>query len=483
MKICKGYGSTLFISNYDNQHNLTLKLTNVIARDDGVLNRPVDFLETGLAPKDCPDEWTGSQILSINTDEAVPPRINGIAIGGNHGHPCAIDVLHYGHGKTCRDVGSVWVDDAGVTFYLVQVPNDDQLTFVSENVGESIDKYDFVLKITGKLKYVRNGQSTCDVLPAEQIMKYLTPAIKHQQIDFFALQNGQKKRVITSVEADLAQIREVYDVINPATVGPALEKARPNGGFDSMPVISNYGEKMLNVDCKHCVLDDGTYINDFKVEKLSNVHFNSYMGAMCQERRDFFGGGVFRYMPKTLPFITDEGSFDFTTPKNLKSQFPKKHLLTKDSWANPDNPPNRFIDILRDKDGHNKMGFATGYLPLYDGEPEIRKQNLSHAIDIRTSLKLYPVFKDGDLDCARGVAYKKYFKIEKDGAYSYEITYEGVRYVYCDFFAKDSLEFTALGKVSILEISNDICIENINGKIAITSNSDTPQYAVLKEVL
>ncbi len=483
MKVCKGYGSTLFICKYDQEHNLTQKLVNVIAGDDGVLNRPVDFLESGLASVNEFDEWTSTPLLAVNTDEAVPPRINGIAIGGNHGHPCAIDVIHYSHGKTCRDVGSVWRDQAGVCFYLVQVSNDDVITFVSENVSESKDKYDFVLTVTGKLTYVRSGCNTADVVPESQVLKYFTPAIRHQSIDLFIVKDGKRHRVISASEGERAEIREIYDVINPSTVGPALEKARPNGGFEHKPIVSDYGEKMLHYDATYSILDDGTYINDFYLERLTDVHFDSYMGAMCQERRDFFGGGVFRYMPKTLPFTTEEGTFDFTTPKSLKSQFPKRHDLTKESWADIDNPPNRFIDLLRDKDGHNKMGFATGYLPLYDGVPEIRSKNLKHAIDIRTSLKLYPVFKEGDLKNARGVAYKKYFKIDKDTAYYYEITYNGTRYIYCDFFAPDGLTIDVENNVELLEISDNASYRLENGKLNVKSTSDKPQYAVFKEVL
>ena len=327
MKICKGYGSTLFISNFDDDFNLVQKMTNVIASDDGVLNRPVDFLESGLAPKNCSDEWTCSPVLAINTDEAVPPRVNTIAIGGNHGHPCAIEVIHYGHGKTCRDVGSVYKDEDGVIFYLVQVPNEDVLTFVSENVGKSKYDYAFVLKITGKLTFVRSGLNTLDVRPEVQVLKYLTPAIRHEKIDLFIIQDGKRKRVIKDEEGETAQIREVYSVINPATVGPALEKNRPKEGYDKCPIISDYGEKMLGYDATYNILDDGTYINDFYIEKLSEATFNSYMGVMAQERRDFFGGGVFRYMPKTLPFTADGVTYDFTKPKSIESAFPKKHSL------------------------------------------------------------------------------------------------------------------------------------------------------------
>lgn len=483
MKFYKSTTNALFISKYDQNNNLILKLTNVSARDDGVSNRPIDFLETGLAPNNCLDEWTSAPTLSINTDEAVPPFINDTPIGGNHGHPCAIEVLHYEHGKTCKDIGSVWVDEKGVVFYLVQVQNPDVLVFVSENVGESKDKYEFVLKVTGKLSFVRNALNTTPIIPEEQAVKFLCPAIKHEKLDVFAVIGNKKHRALKTTNADRAEIHEVYYIINPATVGPALEKARPNGGFEYNPIISDFGEKMLLHDATHCVLDDGTYLNDFYIERLTDVELTYYFGIMAQTRRDFFGGGVFRYMPKTLPFTTEQGTFDFSEPKNLTSKFPSKHLLTKESWTDANNPPNRFIDLLRDENGHNKMGYACGYLPVYDGAPEIRKNNISSAVNIVATRKLYPVFVSDNHKTARGVGYKKYFNIEKDTAYSYDITYNGVKYIYCDFFAPNCLNIKACGKIELLEISNNATYQVENGNLIVSSTSDKPQYAVFKEIL
>ena len=483
MKIYKSPTCALLVSKYDENNNLILKLSNVVANDDGVSNRTIDFLETGLAPIDCFDEWTCAPTLSIGTDEAVPPFINDTPIGGNHGHPCAIEILHYGHGKTCRDIGSVWKDENGTLFYLVQVQNCDILTVVSQNVGKSKDQYQFVLKIAGNLSFVRNGQNKEPICPDDQVLKFLCPAVRHQNLDIFAVNGNQKQRVIRAVTADSVEIRETYNIINPATVGPALEKARPSDGFSYHPIISDFGEKMLYLDCKHCVLDDGTYLNDFYLERLTDVYLDNYMGVMCQTRRDFFGGGVFRFMPKTLPFTTEQGTFDFSNPKNLTSPFPTKHYLTKESWADKDNPPNRFVDLLRDKDGHNKMGYASGYLPLYDGAPELRSKNLNSAICIVSTRKLYPFFKDKNPKTAKGVAYKKYFKIEKDIAYSYSITYNGAKYIYCDFFAPDSLSIEVNGKVELLELSPLANYKVENGKIIVNSTSNTPQYAVFKEIL
>ena len=35
------------------------------------------------------------------------------------------------------------------------------------------------------------------------------------------------------------------------------------------------------------------------------------MGAMFQEKLDIYGGGMFRYIPKLLPFNCPDGKFDF----------------------------------------------------------------------------------------------------------------------------------------------------------------------------
>ena len=488
MKVYIGYGSTLFISKFNEEFEVSQKFTNILANDDGCVNRPVEFLETGLCTKNEPDAWLPDITLSNNTDEANPPEVNGIHIGGNHGHPCAIQVLATNHNKTCKDVGAVYVDDAGIKYHLTTVENKDMLQIVSFNVGKSKDAYKFITTITGNLTYVENGRDNSTIKPEKQLLKYLTPAIRHTRRDLFIIKDGVKSRVLGYAEGDYAEIHEHYYVINPATVGPALYENRPKNGYTRMPIISEYGEEMISYTLKYLVLDDGTILTDFDAKRLTGVVFNSLFGAMSQARKNLLGGGIYRYYPKVLPMQNEKGLCDFTYPIDITSVYPNDKLpkrkdLTKEYWANPDSPPDRFIDYIRDKNGDNKIGYAIGYLPIYDGEPSVRKNNITYAIHIRDTLKLYPNFKDGNIESAKGVAYKKYFPITNPNAPYYTITFDGIRYIYCDFFANESLSFDLTGKIELLEKSDGTCYSVENGKLIVSANATKPEYAVFKEIL
>ena len=63
-------------------------------------------------------------------DDINPVHIQGSYIGGNHGFYCVDVVLSSSHGKTQKDIGSVWKDGAGLNYCLVKVPDENTLWFV-----------------------------------------------------------------------------------------------------------------------------------------------------------------------------------------------------------------------------------------------------------------------------------------------------------------------------------------------------------------
>ena len=179
------------------------------------------------------------------------------------------------------------------------------------------------------------------------------------------------------------------------------------------------------------------------------------MGAMFQERIDAFGGGVRRYIPKTKHIDTPEGVFDFSRPYPLDSEiFPKDKFVTEEYYTNPNSPPDRIVDYFFDEKGIAKLGFACGYLPLYDGAPEYRSKHLSEATELIYTRKAYPTFLTGTFSRVQGIAYKKYFPVSSNAASWYSVQAEGKTYLYADFFEQTTLQIPIQGKATLLEKSD-----------------------------
>ncbi|MBE7025275.1 MAG: hypothetical protein E7408_04395 [Ruminococcaceae bacterium] len=451
---------------YSEKYDLVQKFRG-IDLTHGTFNDPVDFMEAGLIRRDKWDCFHLDIPFAISNDEAVPCIINDTWIGAGHGHPCCVALYAPRHDKTIADVGSVWKDDAGVTFTLLHVATEDHLVFVSENIGTLCD-YKFVMQISGKLTYVSDGANTAPI-PAgeEQSTVYLTRAYKFTKKRVIIIKDGKERILYGSAECDSARIEEEYELRNPATVAPALTAARPSGGFTDQPDLGDFGETMLIHRMRYHILPDGTVLCDFEHEKTMDIRFDRWLGAMYQEKLDVFGGAIHRRIPKTLPLTLSDGTFDFNTPVSLeKGIYPESDpLITKEFWATPASPPDRVVDYFRDKEGHDRLGFACGYLPLYDGVPEKRLKHLTHTGYFKNTRKVYPTFMNGDLSSVRGIAYKKYFKQNADRASFYSITFEGKTYVYADFIEERALEIPACGRVTLYEKSEDVSYEVKNNTI------------------
>ena len=254
-------------------------------------------------------------------------------------------------------------------------------------------------------------------------------------------------------ECDYVELQEEYDIINPATVGPAIARLRPQGGYQKQPAFNEYGEPMCNVIWTYRVMPDGGILSYFTLKKLMDVQVQRFVGVMHQEKQDVYGGGIWRYLPKTLPFTCKEGTFDYSYPIPIshKSPYPYGGAITKQYWANPASPCERAVDYFRDKDGRDKLAFATGFLPLFDGEPQIRKQHLVDTVVLKFTRKHYPTFMNGDVPNLKGVGYKKYFVPQTDGASYYTVEAEGKTFIYADFFKQNTLRIPYKGSVSVLE--------------------------------
>lgn len=461
----------MFRSSFNEEYDIVHQFTNIIGAPIS-RNGQVDFLSSALTPKVGGDSWNAPIILSSSSDEAPPCVINGAFIGGGHGQPCCVTIHSPMHNKTLKDLGAVYTDDDGVRFTIVEIENEDYVKVVSENIGESEVKYNFKLEIAGKLKFLSDGCDKSDIIIEEQFPRtYLSNALRHRRRQVVVYKDGKAKTLLNSCECDYGEIQESYDIINPATIAPALTSERPDGGYKHLPMLSDFGKPMVSLDHKFIITPDGTIIVDFVIKKLMDVRLDNYMGVMYQEKRNVYGGGIHRVLCKVKPITTEEGTFDFSKPYPLRgAAFPNHIVPGREYWANPDSPFDRIVDYFRDIDGKDKLGFSCGYLPVYDGHPNIRKNIVDSLMLLYKTRKAYPYFISGDkVKTAHGVCYKKFFTPEQRSSV-YSIPFEDKKYIYFDIFENTSLSFKTSGEISLFEKDGDLTYKIENGIITVSGN-------------
>lgn len=462
MLVCNTKGFLVVRTEFNNEFYLIQKFRG-IDNSSSLYNNPVDFMESGLMYKYKSDYWHIDIPFALNTDEAVPAFVNGEFIGANHGSHCAIEVYAPKHRKTFADIGSLWQDEQGVQFTLLQVYDEDYLLFASENQGKSLVDYTFVKTINGKLIPMDSFSEQTVIVPKEQKTVDLCRSIRNKSKKVVAFIDGQERNLKREFECDYVEIREEYDIINPATVAVSLRKSRPTNGYDKQLDLADYGESMLSCSLVYRIAEDGTIFTIFDYKKLMDVKFERFMGAMYQEKLDVYNGGIWRYVPKILPFETNEGYFDFSQPTNISSEaFPNNITLTRDFFEDSGSPCDRVVDYFRDKEGQNKLSFACGFLPVYDGQAEIRSKQVENVLHLKYTRKYYPTFADGNLQHIKGVSYKKYFIPQQDKGSFYTVPFNGQKYIYVDIFAQNTITFPLVGRIELLEKSNGVeyLIEN-----------------------
>ncbi len=411
-------------------------------------NSPVDFRLAALCGKEQMDIWHADRVLAFSTDECPPLVINGEDIGGNHGQPCMIRVTVPAHNLSAKDIGSFWKDETGLGFTLMKTESRDTLLFLSDNIGASETDYRFADRITGCLKPVDANAAKIVPLCQESGIQ-LTPAIRHTERKVLYFKDGKTAEIISEVKGcEHIEIREAYEIINPATVAEAIRSAKSKGKIT--PPL-NVGKAIARMNLVYRFEDDGTVIIETDAEALGDAKIDCCLGVMHQLKCDAFGGGVSRYIPGLKPITQCGKTYDFSRPYTTRRDtMPERLLLTSDTWLNPDAPPDRQIDFLSDANGRKAVCFASGFLPVLDGEPSYRSRHITEAGTLVQSCKSYPTFLGGELNAQRvregrgdvlgfsrirGAVYRKYFTPACDDAVMYTIPYNNEEYVYMDHFA------------------------------------------------
>ena len=503
------YYQTKITTEYDENQNLCVGLVEKLETFEN--NPIIDFGTAELVDKN-----TGKK-TSLNgyysSDETNPQVINGLYIGSNHGAMGA-RVTSNNHGKTQADVGSVWTDANGTKWDLIRVEDANKLFFLQQKTYDlATQNFGFSGNIAGPLTYVSDGVNTGSITVGSYTATQTFPSIKNVEHTFYLVRDGEmiefdNRTAGVSYKADEVVVVEEYDIVNPCTIAASLRANKPAGGYTEAPSIAT-GDAIFHYKQIITVKADGTIFTEIDHTVLTDLNSYETYGYQFYQRSNPYGGGSWRQVPGTKEFTDGDGvNWDITTPYEYTNvpgtpatnlPVPKSRTLTKADWINPDVVPSRILDFIRDADGKNVMGYMTGFLPIYDGEPSVRKTKTNSNIYMYDQkAKAYPIFvsSSGIADKAvltaegsriHGVSYRKYVDLtgfEKNNTQYYAINHEDMTYYYVDFVEAGTLtlDLEASGCIydltKVESVGADITYEQVGDKIVVTS--DGRGYLVLK---
>jgi len=494
---CRVDGNEFMVrTSFDDETDLLQKFRGV-NKNGTDANDPFDFTNAGLISKDSETMTSIERVLSSGGDEATPFKFNSSYIGANHGQSNGILVTATAHGKTYADIGSLWEDSAGVKWNLLKVVDENKLLFLSENMSTNINKYSFKNSLSGTLTYVESGENTKSItVESTQTSQQVFPSTKKLEKTIYTVINGKRYKAASgiTIECDYVEVIEKYQIMNPANIGSALRAARPEGGYDA-PQDLAIGTPLVNYNMIYRIMPDGTVLSIFDHEILEDITFSFYGGLQYIAKKDAFGGGVHRYIPKLASFTYSGTSYDFTEPINMTNlTYPSGFSvqMTKDLW-DTDSAPDRQVDYMKNNNSEICASFAGGYLPVLDGEISFRSKNIDAAGFVYQTKKTYPYFLDSAAfkesgtknQRIQGVAYKKYSGAADSDISYYTIPYGQDTYIYidCHDIAEKELDFSYLindgAQVTEIEKSSNVGYSINNGKVNVKMQSGTYGYTVL----
>lgn len=372
---------------------------------------------------------------SASSDNA-PWNINDTLIGANHGANEAVRVMTPGHSLSEKDLGSRWSDGSGISFYLVKIPDDQSLLFLSEN-QEASPRWKFETEVSGNSLKRADVSKTLTVSGTERAQFYPANRIQSQQF----LADGTPLEDGIPTQCKIFEAIDVYDILNPGSVleavhshpGKALEAS-----FKEMEALLTNRITYQFQPYGACVINlEATAHQAFKIGSTALVQSAALHG-------DEKGGEVtLSYLiPKTLIFTVDGIDYDFDGIQNMDKPLENALIFSEEQQniSDPKDLPDRAIQFLQQDD--KKIGFAIGY-SLLDGMTiqKKRAESVSSPLAIFPSRHIYLVAIDqkaGEIrrgDKLHCVSYRQYFSPEdsQGAATVYGHVENGAYVLYAEF--------------------------------------------------
>ncbi len=384
----------------------------VIQIGDGE-NGQITFRKAGLVSVEKPmdlESCRGMFVFHATPDESAPWKVNGTYIGAGHGWSGGVlELTLPDHGVEEAQLGGLWKDAEGRSFYLLKIVDRERLWLIPENHGSAV-RWNFETRFQSPfLDDLGRSHDTAQIRRVQLHPSLRTTRKSYQMNGDTPLREGEV------MQGSFLQVTDEHDIINPASVLEHV-KAAPGGKLDLVgpqlaALISNQITYRFEPRGLCAVRQVSTVHQDLALETMGVVQTHP---LVCRE-----GDTLRMLIPGTRAFEVNGTSYDFATGADMTLPPPVPLLFgeTQGNLASPGRLPHRFIQFLETTRVREPViGFAVGY-SLLEGitMPEQRAANCQLAGFIHTSSKVYPVAIDskmGPLHAGTVIdatAYRQYF--------------------------------------------------------------------------
>jgi hypothetical protein len=378
------------------------------------------------------DMYQGRRVVQ-SWDNAGPwflvPK-HGI-IGANHGSPFAFKVTMLRHWLFEKHIGSVFTDDAGEEFVLVEICN--LSTFILHSNSSSPEHF-FASKVTGSLhlgNMVLTPEKVEPMLLGNAPGKQLSP---HQRYNSVSLLADGKDEIFDGEykECNFAVLNCNMDIIFPDAL---LDYLKSNPGKYVAPTAKEL-EPTINVKLTTTFQANSTRTIDCDMTILKDVPESMRYGVI-----QFYNEIAFEKHSRLVPYaqkITVDNeeinlANGYTFPKDFAISCP----YLKENSPNPKKLPNRMIDTFGTKE-EIELAVVLGYSETSGitkrGNEDLRGEVL---MQLAKTTKMYPYayfMKDCKAnDRAIISCYQQYFSCEDKDVLSYSHRRSDGYFIYVDF--------------------------------------------------
>ncbi len=354
-------------------------------------NRQVNFCTAAVIPAATPlarVTFARNEIFHYCHDDTPPTKIISTYIGANHGCSDARNLLIPDHGLSTKDIGKAFKDSRGDIYYPIKIVSDSSIWVLGEDKGQNgVWKFNRSIK-PGPFTRVSDGRKL-DVKKASLVQ--MTPSVRLEKQLYLA--DGKTPLPDNKwVICDYLDIVEEYDVVAPdALLQTIIKNAGRATDFNGKGIEALYTNKTTYQfqPLGACFID-----NQLTPHRDFRAYFITPVMTMQLNKLENYATLEY-YIPKTKPFKNGGINYDFnaiqdfTVPIKFSLSFKKA-----DNNIDPDNPPNRFIQFLGQKENGKtvrKVGYMFGIVNDYGlGRSAERVKNVNEMLFIFRSYKTYP---------------------------------------------------------------------------------------------
>jgi hypothetical protein len=375
-------GSDVYISSaFDSEYTLIQKLSMSSGE-----NEIFDFVGSARVknavnnPLDIPGSYSAGQIIAVQIDDSAPVRYNGTYIGSNHGAYIGAKVKSSSHGMGVINIGSQWSDSLGYRYTLNKVIDQNWLEFISDNIGSGESWVYVKPSIGGKM--VRQDRTERVLVVESSETSQVLKSIGGRKIDL--LVDGVKVINDGVYTASSVKFVESYRILNPERIA---ENARYGFGRQVKPEFEDSSYDVARVVSYDFAANGSCVISDH-LEFLSSLNIN-YTGSVQAFPLPEVSGQIIQYVPGVRPVVVSGKAYDFAGGVPSSSINKEMHF-TKSTWADPNNPPSRMMQIS-EAASVPEYGVTIGYSPAHhNGIPVRRSTLVNDAAFISANKKQYP---------------------------------------------------------------------------------------------